>query len=84
MLMANKRREAKMERFDIEGALKSNPGVDPEELAIIRQILELAEKSGYPRRRRRHVTPPGSRRRVRVNEEAKLEARTVKLRRRGR
>ena len=73
-----------MERFDIEGALKSNPGVDPEELARIRQILELAEKSGYLPRRRRHVTPPGSRRRVRVNEEAKRASRTVKLRRRGR
>ena len=73
-----------MERFDIEGALKSNPGVDPEELAIIRQILELDEKSGYPKRRRRHVTPPGSRRRVRVNEEAKRARKTVKLPRRAR
>lgn len=73
-----------MERFDLEGALKPNPGVDPEELARIRQRLELAEKSGYPRRKRRHVTPPGSRRRVRVNEEAKRASRTVKLRRRGR
>ena len=72
-----------MERFELEGALKSNPGVDPEELARIRQRLELAKKSGYLPRRRRHVTPPGSRRRVRVNEEAKRASKTVKLRRRA-
>ena len=74
-----------MESFDIEGALKSNPGVDPEELARIRQRLELAKKSGYPTRRRRYrIAPPGSRRRVSVDEDAKLESKTVKLRRRGR
>lgn len=73
-----------MERFDLARILKSNPKVDPEELERIRQRLELAKKSGYLPRRRRHVTPPGSRRRVRVNEDAKLARQTVKLPRRAR
>lgn len=70
-----------MERFNMSEALKANPQVDPEELARIRERLELAEGSGYPKRRRQIVTPPGSRRRVRVNEEANRARKRVKRRR---
>ena len=61
--------------------LKTNPKVDPGELARIRERLELAEGSGYPKRRRQRVTPPGSRRRVRVIEDSKRTWKKVKRRR---
>ena len=68
-----------MAPFDLAEALKSNPKVDPEELARIRQRLELAKKSGIPTRRRYRIAPPGNRRRVRIDEDAKLATRTVEL-----
>ena len=73
-----------MAPFDLAEALKSNPKVDPEELERIRRRLELSEKSGIPARRRRRITPPGSRRRVRIDEDAKLATRTVRLSQRAR
>lgn len=79
MRAANKLRRANVAHFDLAEALKSNPKVDPEELARIRQRLELAQKSGIPARRRCRVAPPGSRRRVRIDEDAKLATRTVEL-----
>lgn len=73
-----------MAHFDLAEALKSNPKVDPEELERIRQRLELSKKSGIPARRRLRITPPGSRRRVRIDEDAKLATRTVRLSQRAR